>query len=572
MSTIAAIHATTHKQIDWDLETLQTQKSHWTSLPLKEKIALLRAVRRGLRRVAKDLAELSAVKKGVDPKSNMAGDEWVLGPWAAGYAMTTLIATLERISAGRPHDLQSSVTRSGQLAVRVFPRDAFENLLVNGLTTEVWMEPGVNAANLEQHIAPGVKQPPPGKVALVLGAGNIVSIPILDTLHKLYAEGEVVMLKMNPVNDYAGPLIAEIFAPLINAGYIRMAYGGPDIGVYLTDHPGIETIHMTGSARTHDAIVFGVGEAGAARKVAKQPRLNKPVSSELGGVCPAIVTPGNWTPADITFQAENIVAQRLYHNGYNCCSTQVIVLPRGWDGAPALMAEIARLMRELPARHPYYPGSQQRADAARAAHPGAITFEHDPVRTLIPGLDANARQQVFEEEAFCAVLAQTALPALTVEAYLRAAVDFCNTRLAGSLSATLLIDPETASAHAAALEETLAGLRYGSIGVNIWGAGGFMLPGAAWGAYPGNTIDDVGSGIGMVHNAYLLDCAQKTVMRGQFRPLTRAWQHGAPNLMPKPLWYVTHKQALATARRVTYFALDPGWGHMPGLFAAALRG
>ncbi len=558
--------------MDWDIQTLQAQKTRWQALPLKDKIALLRVVRRGLRRVAKDLAELSARKKGVDPKSNMAGDEWVLGPWAAGYAITTLIGTLERIAAGRPHDLRSSVTRSGQLAVRIFPRDAFEHLLVNGLTAEVWMQPGVNAANLEQHIAPAVKQPAPGAVALVLGAGNITSIPILDTLHKLYAEGEVVLLKMNPVNDYAGPLIAEVFAPLINAGYVRMAYGGPEVGAYLTDHPGIETIHITGSARTHDAIVFGAGEAGAARKAAGQPRLNKPVTSELGGVCPAIVTPGAWTAADITFQAENIVSQRLYHNGYNCCSTQVIVLPEGWDGAPALMAEITRLMRALPARHPYYPGSQQRADAARAAHPGAQTFEHDPARTLITGLDANTRQQVFEEEAFCPVLAQTALPAPTVEAYLRDAVAFCNARLAGNLSATLLIDPETARAHAAALDAAIAGLRYGSIGVNIWGAGGFMLPGAAWGAYPGNELRDVGSGIGMVHNAYLLRGAQKTVLRGPFRPLTRAWRHGAPNLMPKPLWYVTHKQALATARRVTYFALDPGWGHMPGLFAAALRG
>jgi aldehyde dehydrogenase (NAD(P)+) len=108
--------------------------------------------------------------------------------------------------------------------------------------------------------------------------------------------------------------------------------------------------------------------------------------------------------------------------------------------------------------------------------------------------------------------------------------------------------------------------------VNIWGAGGFLLPGAAWGAAPGHTVQDVGSGIGLVHNAYLLEHAEKNVFRGAFRELPRAWRHGHFNLMPKPLWYVTNRNALDVARRVTYFSLEPGWGHIPGLFAAALKG
>ena len=44
-----------------------------------------------------------------------------------------------------------------------------------------------------------------GKVALVLGAGNIGSISPLDALHKLFNENQVVMLKLNPVNDYLEP-------------------------------------------------------------------------------------------------------------------------------------------------------------------------------------------------------------------------------------------------------------------------------------------------------------------------------------------------------------------------------
>jgi aldehyde dehydrogenase (NAD(P)+) len=555
------------QQFDWDIATLQTQKIGWAALPLRDKINLLKRVRSGLKQQAEALASLCAERKGVDPRSNMAGDEWVLGPWSAAYTITTLIDSLERILHKRALPLSSTVTRSGQLAVRIFPVNTFERLLVNGLQADVWMQPGITAASLDAHIAPAIKHPPAGKVALVLGAGNVVSIPILDTLHKLYAEGQVVLLKFNPVNDYAGPLIEEIFAPLINAGFVRVAYGGADVGAYLTTHDGIEEIHITGSARTHDAILFGAGEAGLRNKASGTRILNKRITSELGGVCPVIVVPGAWTAADIRFQAENIVSQRIYHNGYNCCASQVLVLPEGWVHGPMLMAEIRRLFATLTPRHPYYPGSQQRADAARAAHPHAESFAPDRTRTLIADCPPDRDQFIFREEAFCPVLAQTALPAPSVEAYLHNATVFCNLQLAGTLSATVLIDPETVQANKIALETALAELRYGSIGVNIWGAGGFMLPGATWGAYPGHTHTDIGSGIGFVHNAYLLDGAQKTIMRGPFREMGRA-----ANLMPKPLWFVTHRRALETARRVTYFSLDPGWQHMPALFMAALRG
>ena len=85
---------------------------------------------------------------------------------------------------------------------------------------------------------------------------------------------------------FAGPLVAEVFAPFVEAGFMRMAYGGAEAGAYLAQHPGIDEIHITGSARTHDAIVFGAGPEGAARKARGDVSLRKRVTSELGGVCP----------------------------------------------------------------------------------------------------------------------------------------------------------------------------------------------------------------------------------------------------------------------------------------------
>ncbi len=47
-----------------------------------------------------------------------------------------------------------------------------------------------------------------GKLALVLGAGNVASIAPLDVLHKLFIENQVCLLKLNPVNDYLHDLLA----------------------------------------------------------------------------------------------------------------------------------------------------------------------------------------------------------------------------------------------------------------------------------------------------------------------------------------------------------------------------
>jgi hypothetical protein len=51
-----------------------------------------------------------------------------------------------------------------------------------------------------------------------------------DVLHKVLVESCVVVLKMNPVNEYQGPLLEHIFAPLVDAGVLQVTYGGGQVG------------------------------------------------------------------------------------------------------------------------------------------------------------------------------------------------------------------------------------------------------------------------------------------------------------------------------------------------------
>ncbi|MBW2526124.1 MAG: aldehyde dehydrogenase family protein, partial [Deltaproteobacteria bacterium] len=204
---------------------------------------------------------------------------------------------------------------------------------------------------------------------------------------RLFAHGQVVLLKMNPVNEYLAPILTEIFAPFVTGGALRVATGGAAVGAYLTRHPGIDEIHITGSSRTHDTIVFGPGGEGEERRRRNEPQLDKPISSELGGVGPVIVVPGPWSRADLRYQAEHVATTKLHNSGCNCVASQVLVLPRDWELREAFLDEVHSLFAALPPREPHYPGTEDRLRTVVEAHPEAERFGDGAARAVVAGLD-----------------------------------------------------------------------------------------------------------------------------------------------------------------------------------------
>jgi hypothetical protein len=47
----------------------------------------------------------------------------------------------------------------------------------------------------------------------------------------------------------------------VKAGYVAFAYGGAKEGAFLGKHELIDAVHLTGSAATYDAIVWGSNKA-----------------------------------------------------------------------------------------------------------------------------------------------------------------------------------------------------------------------------------------------------------------------------------------------------------------------
>ncbi|MEL6341745.1 MAG: aldehyde dehydrogenase family protein [Myxococcota bacterium] len=574
---------TTTDDLDRVVSELAEQKTTWMQSTLDERIQLLESLRVNTARLAEGWVDLAIKAKQLPEDSPLVGEEWTSGPWALLEGIQHLKGTLETLKAGGD-PMQGATLRAradGQVIARVHPANRWEQLLINGVEAEVWMDPSVHLANVRDHMAAHYKTRPQdrgaGKVALVLGAGNIASIPPLDMLYKLFIEGQVVIVKMNPVNDYLGPIFEQIFQPFIAKGYVRFAYGGVPVGQHLTDHALVDEIHVTGSERTYDAIVFGVGEAGATRKANDDPRNPRRVTAELGGVSPVIVVPGPWSAEDLTFQAENVATQKMHNGGFNCIASQVLVLPASWSQRSAFLTALEAAFAAAPSRAPYYPGAADRIHALRERHPEARSLDTgkeaaDADRVFVPDVDAAADDYVFHTEVFAGALAQTTLPGADAATFLRNAVTFANETLHGTLGMTILIHPKTIAALGPLFEDLIAALRYGTIGINAWSGVGFLLPRVTWGAFPGHPRHDIQSGAGVVHNALMFDKPQKSVIRAPFRPFPRSVLNGEWTILPKPPWFVTNKQSAEVGRLLTMFAAEPSVTKLPAIFAAALQG
>jgi hypothetical protein len=168
------------------------------------------------------------------------------------------------------------------------------------------------------------------------------------------------------------------------------------------------------------------------------------------------------------------------------------------------------------------------------------------------------------------VLAWTQLPG-EGSAFLRAAVDLANDSLAGTLGANVVVRPKDRAAMGEAFDAAIADLRYGTVAVNAWTGVAFLLPGATWGAFPGHTVADVGSGIDVVHNGHLLSGPERSVVTGPFRPFPRSVLHGEFSLFPKPPWFSGSRSGTDTARKLTRYAAAPSWSRLVPVLLAAFR-
>ncbi len=564
--------ATLEKDLDRIIGRLREQATPFARLHVATKVELLEDCLRGTHAVAADWVAAACRAKGISPNAPVAGEEWIAGPALTLRNIRLLIRTLREINHHGAPVLREKLLRDlphGAVGMRVTPYDAFDTALYGGITAETWLQPGIARSSVADHQASFYKKrDPEGLVSLILGAGNVSSIPPMDIVYKMFVDGSVVLLKMNPVNEYLGPLLERALRPLIDRGYLAIVYGGAEVGSYLCYHPSIGDVHITGSDRTHDLIVWGPpGPERDDRKRRNDPLLKKPITSELGNVSPVIVLPGPYTDAELSSMAENAAGMVTNNASFNCNAAKLLILPKGWALRDAFIKKLAAVLETVPPRKAYYPGAAQRFEALTSGHADVRKIgpagEHTLPWTLVLGLDAdNQGEKNFSTEPFCSILSEVSIGSDDPAEFLKLATAFANDRVWGTLNATLFVHPKVeASANMKpALDDALRDLRFGTVAINAWPALGYALVTTPWGGHPSATLANVQSGLGWVHNSVMLEGIEKCVLRAPLKP------------MPKQIYFPSHKTLDQVGRKLVDFEAAPSWLKVPGLAVAALSG
>lgn len=558
-------------QLDAAVLRVKENAAAFARTSIDERIAFLRQMRDGYMSIAEESVRLSCAYKGVPFESPASGEEWLAGPMVTIRVLRLTEHALREVKqygAPRVTDKMMRELPDGRLAVRVFPSDSFDSVLLAKHVGEAYMQKGVTRANLAEHQAVHYRKPHQGRVCLVLGAGNVNAIPPTDVVYKMFAEGTVCVLKMNPVNAYLGPLIEKAFAPLIARGFFAVVYGGGEEGAYLVNHPAIDEIHITGSDKTHDLLVWGPeGADRDARKARNEPLLKKDITSELGNVSPVIVVPGPWDQASLEFQARNIGGMVCNNASFNCNSAKLLVTTKGWSQRQTLLDLVSASMATGGVRKGWYPGAETRwkqfVEGRKNMKIIGDAKQGELAYAFITDVDrSDEKDRVFTQEPWCTVLSETAFESSDVTTFCDEATKFVNEKVWGTLAAMVLVHPKTMEnpAQAEAVEKMIRDLRYGAVVVNTWAGAVFGLGSAPWGGHPSSSLANIQSGRGWVHNTFLLEDLEKFVLRAP-----------AKNFPISP-WFPGHATQHLLGRRLTEFEYEPGWLKVPGVATAGMRG
>jgi acyl-CoA reductase-like NAD-dependent aldehyde dehydrogenase len=545
------------------ISDVKEKATEFARLPPRDKAELLRTCIAGVMREAPAWVAAGAQARGSAP-----GEEWLGGvtPTVRGFRL--LAESLEAIatSGHPPLGTNSRRRNDGRIEITLFPNGLFDRTTFGGFTGHALMDAGVTEAEARARQAAFYQRhEPTGGVSAILGAGNVSSIPPLDVASKLFVEGLVCVLKMNPVNEWVGPHLERALEPLITPGYLRIVYGGADVGSDLVYHPDVDDVHITGSDRTHDLIVWGPpGPERERRKADDDPLLTIPISSELGNVSPVAILPYVYRDDELWFIARN-VATMVFNNGsFNCNAAKMLVTAKGWRQRDVFLDMVGKALTAAPTRTAYYPGAFDRYRLLLEGHEARTFGEATDDKlawALVPGLNAADRtEKLFHTEPFCGILAETSVGSPDPVEFLAAATRFMNERLWGTLNAMLVVPPalEQDATVGAALDRAIVDLRYGTVTINHWPGLCYAFGTMPWGGHQSATLHDIQSGLGWVHNTFMLSGVDKSVVRG---PLV---------VRPYPLWFYDNPKLDAVAPRVADLEAAPSWLKVPGLLASVL--
>ena len=376
-------------------------------------------------------------------------------------------------------------------------------------------------------------RPTAGGVAVALGAGNVTGLAVADAISHIFEHGRTVLLKLHPLHGVLEPILREALRPLMAAGVLEIVTGGAEVAKAAVAAPLVTHVHLTGGDGAYDALVWGGPRRD--RPAGARPVLAKPITCELGNVTPWIVVPGRYTRQQLECQADMVAASIVNNTSFNCIATKLVITCRSWDQRQAFLDHVQRRLAEQPPRRAWYPGSTALWETLAERQAPADGTLPTVFRT---GLDPDRDARWMEREWFVPCVGEVAIEADSVDAFCSLAVEHTR-RIPGSLAANVTLPAAVDPATRRRQEMLLDHLAYGVVAVNCWSALAYAMASIPWGGFPGGTLEEPGSGLGMVHDPLLLPLVHNSILRG---PLV-VW--------PKPPWFAWHTRGVPLTRGVT---------------------
>jgi acyl-CoA reductase-like NAD-dependent aldehyde dehydrogenase len=512
----------------------------WAATPAIERLHLLEEVRENMKAYADELAAADAkMKNDLMGEALFSRDESMVATVVpVANTVTASIELYESLVKGEMlKPLSITKVDDGLYDIHVFPQHAKDRIM-NADRKDVLRVKGEPT-----QVNPLDK---PAGIIAVSGAGNYSSS--LEMVKAMFWENCAVVHKPHRLNEATDRVWEKIFKPLVDVG--ALSFCDASEGRSLTQDPGLSKIYFTGSTSTAQAIMNAT---------------DTEVVSECGGNNPCIIVPGDrpWTEKEIQHQALQIATAAKLNSGAVCGRPQTLVTSKHWPQREELLAALNKAIAEdTPAAGTYYPGSDEVAAAFKENCPDAETlkpeggkFKHADF-LVITGVDEDSF--AVTHEAFCQVIDEVPLdvPANTAE-FLPKAVEFCNTKLLGTLGSMILIDEDTKKAHQGALDQAVTDLEYGGIAINTIPPFIFLSPYLTWG---GNEEGKAFvSGHGNFGNLLNYENVEKSIIEAGFT--------SAGHMIN------TNKSVMDTlSRNMAHFALAPTWMNLTRMMAGAVTG
>ena len=530
----------TKLDIDRFITTLRTKSKEYNSISNVQLASMLEETISNIKEVSFFWATICSDNKGTT-KTPAEGEEWLGGPFASVLATQYYINTLTN-----DDDLNEKKYNSEENSYKVFPNNFTERITFPFIDAKVIFNKSMSFDEINKYRGFSKRYDIDPSITLVLGAGNFSSIPYLDVLYHLITRKSVILLKLNPVNEYLKPVFEKVFQNFIERGYIIVTTGNIDESKYMATHPGINHIHLTGSDKTYEDIVYGRELTDKEKKTKSlSKKNNKSITSELGNVTPIIIHPGKWSTSDIKYQARKIVTAKLNNNGFNCIAAQVVVLPDGWGQTDTLIKFVKHYMSKAKERKAYYPESIERLEKLEKDK----GYERvNALSCVTPHLsrEIKAYSKYELDEVWSSTIYFKKIEYTSIEDFANKAIDYCNDELWGNLGVSVIIKDHDRKFNKHITNLYIDKLNYGTVAINEWAAIGYIIPQLPWGGFPGNRDNDIQSGQSVVHNSMLFESPLKGIVNTKFR-ISR---------LIDPPWFVTNKKARRLFKNLTYYQIN----------------